>query len=79
MLFIRDENGEGIRWIEGKSSKGMHRVSWDLRLPPPNPINLTVPAFQPPWAGSPQGPLVAPGKYSVELFVMSNGNLESQG
>ncbi|MDF1697318.1 MAG: hypothetical protein P1U56_15855, partial [Saprospiraceae bacterium] len=46
---------------------------------PPNPINLTVPAFQPPWAGSPQGPLVAPGKYSVELFVMHNGKLESQG
>ncbi len=79
LLFVRDENGEGVRWIEGRSSKGLHRVSWDLRLPPPNPINLTVPAFQPPWAGSPQGPLVAPGKYSVELFVMNNGKLESQG
>jgi photosystem II stability/assembly factor-like uncharacterized protein len=79
MLLVRDANNEPIRWIEGASQKGVHRVNWDLRLPPPNPINLTVPAFQPPWASSPQGPLVAPGNYSVELFVMSSGNLVSQG
>jgi photosystem II stability/assembly factor-like uncharacterized protein len=79
MLLVRSENGEAIRWVEGVAKKGLHRVQWDLRLPPPNPINLTVPAFQPPWAGSPQGPLVAPGRYNVELFVMSDGKFESQG
>jgi vacuolar-type H+-ATPase subunit C/Vma6 len=50
-----------------------------LRLPPPNPINLTVPAFQPPWVSDPEGPLVAPGKYSVELYVLNNGKLEQKG
>jgi hypothetical protein len=79
MLLVRDEKGAAIRWVEGVAKKGFHRVNWDLRLPPPNPINLTVPDFQPPWAGSPEGPLVAPGKYSAELFVMSNGKLVSQG
>lgn len=79
MLLVRDANNEPVRWIEGASQKGIYRTNWDLRLAPPNPINLTVPAFQPPWAGSPQGPLVAPGNYSVELFVMSNGNFTSQG
>ncbi len=79
LLLVRDENGEGVRWIEGAAKKGVQRLSWDLRLPPPNPINLTVPAFQPPWAGSPQGPLAAPGKYNVELFAIKNGKLESQG
>jgi photosystem II stability/assembly factor-like uncharacterized protein len=79
MLLVRDEKGESIRWVEGTAQRGVHRVSWDLRLPPPNAINLAVPAFQPPWAGSPQGPLVAPGKYNVELFVLNNGVLESQG
>jgi len=79
MLLVRDKNGEAIRWIEGVAKTGLHRVSWDLRLPPPNPINLTVPAFQPPWVSDPQGPLVAPGKYSVELYVLNNGNLELQG
>lgn len=79
MLLVRNEQGEPVRWIEGSAKKGVHRASWDLRLPPPNPINLTVPAFQPPWAGSPQGPLVAPGNYSAELYVMTNGKLELQG
>jgi photosystem II stability/assembly factor-like uncharacterized protein len=79
MLLVRDEQGEGVRWLEGIAKKGLNRVSWDLRLAPPNPINLNVPGFQPPWAGSPQGPLVAPGKYTVELFVMSSGKLASQG
>lgn len=79
MLLVRDANNEPVCWIEGATTEGVHRASWDLRLPPSNPINLTVPAFQPPWAGSPQGPLVAPGKYSVELFVVSDGNFASQG
>ncbi len=79
MLLVRDKNGEPIRWIEGVAKTGLHRVSWDLRLSPPDPINLTVPAFQPPWVSDPQGPLVAPGKYSVDLYVMNNGKLEPQG
>jgi photosystem II stability/assembly factor-like uncharacterized protein len=79
LLLVRDKNGEAIRWIEGVAKAGLHRASWDLRLPPPNPINLTVPAFQPPWVSDPEGPLVAPGKYSVELYVMNNGKLEPQG
>jgi photosystem II stability/assembly factor-like uncharacterized protein len=79
MLLVRDKNGEAIRWIEGAAKTGLHRVSWDLRLSPPDPIELTVPAFQPPWVSDPEGPLVAPGKYSIELYVMNNGKLESQG
>lgn len=79
MLLVREKNGEAVRWIEGAAKTGLHRVSWDLRLSPPDPIELTVPAFQPPWVSDPEGPLVAPGKYSVELYVMNNGKLESQG
>jgi photosystem II stability/assembly factor-like uncharacterized protein len=79
MLLVRDKNGEPIRWIEGVAKPGLHRASWDLRLPPPNPINLTVPDFQPPWVSDPEGPLVAPGKYSIELYVINNGKLETQG
>ncbi|MBW3469459.1 glycosyl hydrolase [Arthrospiribacter ruber] len=79
LLLVRDEAGEPIRWIEGKASEGIHRASWDLRLPAPHPISLFMPEFQPPWVSEPEGPLVAPGKYSVELFVNSNGALESLG
>lgn len=78
-LLIRDEEGNAIRWLNGKTAKGLHRAHWDLRLPAANAISLSKPAFRPPWAGSPQGPLVAPGKYSVEMYVFKNGQLESQG
>lgn len=79
MLLIRDGQGEAIRWIEGKSEKGLHRASWDLRLPAPNAISLSKPDFQPPWVTDPQGPLVAPGTYQVEFFIWNQGKLESQG
>lgn len=78
-FLIRDAAGEAVRWLEGNNSKGLHRVYWDLRLPAPNPISLSQPAFKPPWYGDPQGPLVAPGKYSVEMYILNNGSLEKQG
>jgi photosystem II stability/assembly factor-like uncharacterized protein len=79
LLLVRNENGSAIRWVGGAIKKGVNRVNWDLHLSPPNPINLSKPAFKPPWAGTPQGPLVLPGTYSVELFVLNNGELKSQG
>lgn len=79
LLLVRDEAGNPVRWLEGKAGKGLHRTSWDLRLPAGSPINLTVPSFRPPWAGSPQGPLAAPGAYSVELYLEHDGSLQPQG
>jgi photosystem II stability/assembly factor-like uncharacterized protein len=78
LVLVRDENGNAVRWIKGEAKKGVNRVNWDLRLPASDPINLVKPVFNPPWAGSPQGPMVAPGKYSAELFITNNGNLLSQ-
>lgn len=79
LLLVSDENDEPIRWVEGSAKKGLNRVNWDLRLPPPDPINLTEPEFKPPWAGDDQGPLAAPGTYSVKLYILVNGSLEEQG
>ena len=79
LLLIRDENENPVRWLIGAGEKGLHRTSWDLRLPAPDPISLTEPAFKPPWAGDPAGPLAAPGKYTAELFIEHNGQLKSQG
>ncbi|TLP80195.1 WD40/YVTN/BNR-like repeat-containing protein [Maribacter sp. ACAM166] len=79
LLLVSDENSQQIRWIEGNNEKGLHRVNWDLRLSPPDPIDLTVPEFKPPWAGDAQGPLAVPGKYSVQLYVLFGGNLVPQG
>jgi photosystem II stability/assembly factor-like uncharacterized protein len=72
MILVSDEMGDPVRWIEASNKKGTHRVSWDLRYPAPNPINLNPPEFTPPWAGPPQGPLVAPGAYSARLLAISD-------
>ncbi len=79
LLLIKDASGEPVRWLEGGRSRGFHRTTWDLRLPAPDPISFATPGFRPPWAGTPQGPLAAPGTYSVELYVLHNGKLEAQG
>jgi hypothetical protein len=83
LILISDSQDKPVRWIEASSKKGTHRASWDLRLPPPDAIDLTTPGFVPPWAGSPQGPLVAPGMYTARLFALSGGQVsplgESQG
>ena len=79
LLLVSNENGDPIRWIAATNKKGLHRANWDLRLPAPNPINLSTPAFKPPWAGNAKGPLAAPGNYTVALFIEHNGDLQSQG
>jgi photosystem II stability/assembly factor-like uncharacterized protein len=79
LLLIKDAEGNGLRWLKGAAATGVHRVNWDLRMPAPNPISLTKPAFVPPWAGTPEGPLVVPGKYSAQLYIVDNGKLIAQG
>ncbi len=73
LLLVRDAGERPVRWIEGPGAKGTHRVAWDLRLAPPDAVDLSQPGFVPPWVGEPQGPLVAPGAYSVQLYSMAEG------
>lgn len=79
LLLIKDSTGKPIRWLEAQASKGMHRISWDLRLPVIDPISFYVPDFVPPWAGNAKGALVAPGEYSVQLFMLIDGRMEAHG
>lgn len=79
LLLVSDNEGKPVRWIKGSNKNGLHRTNWDLRLSPPDPIDLTVPDFRPPWAGEDKGPLVVPGKYSVQLYVLFDGDLQTQG
>ena len=79
LLRIKDAGGETVRWIEATNKKGFQRVTWDLKRPAPDPINLSKPAFQPPWAGDDEGPLVAPGTYTASLYIENNGDLKAVG
>ena len=69
-LRISDDSGTPIRWVEVPAREGVHRVTWDLRHPAPNPVNFADPAFRPPWVTEPTGPLAAPGPYSAQLVMI---------
>ncbi|HEX7421521.1 MAG TPA: glycosyl hydrolase [Thermoanaerobaculia bacterium] len=72
VLIVADEEGNVVRRITGPVKAGFQRVAWDLRYPPPSPIELTDPepdVFSPP----PPGPLAAPGKYTVRLAKRIDG------
>ena len=77
LLLVRNSDGDAVRWIEGPAREGLQRVSWDLRHAAPDPIDLSTPGFSPPWAGDPQGPLAAPGEYTVELMLLADGSMQS--
>ncbi len=78
-LEIRDADGGVRRRIGGRASKGLHRTSWDLRGPPPNPVSLDQDGFRPPWAGDPIGPLDPPGRYSVAMIQTGPGGARQVG
>ncbi len=66
IFTVRNASGDIVRRITGPTSKGFHRIAWDLRWPANAPIRLT-PAPSSPFGGPPQGHLVAPGTYSVTV------------
>ncbi|MBT8075588.1 MAG: glycosyl hydrolase, partial [Gammaproteobacteria bacterium] len=75
LLAIRDSNGNVVRKLEGPAKAGFHRVAWDLRYPDSSP-----------WTDQPQdnyivfnGPLAAPGDYTVSLATRVNGVLKETG
>jgi len=67
MLVVRDSTGRPVRSIVADRTTGLHRATWDLRYPPPQPVSLQETGFQPPWVTEPVGPLAPPGTYTVEL------------
>ena len=66
-LRIMNQAGEVVRTLEGSGAAGLNRVTWDLRH---DPIPHDTTRFDVPGADSgPDGPLVLPGTYAVELAV----------
>ena len=59
VIDIHDDKDNPIRTLEGDARKGMRRVVWDLRVPPPEGVDGA------------RGPLVPPGVYRVRLTVGS--------
>ncbi len=79
LMAIRNAEGQTVRWLELPSTAGVHRVTWDFRMPAPDPVNLVPPGFVTPWSGAPQGPMVAPGQYSAQLAVLDRNGARTIG
>ena len=78
---VRITNGDGIpiRWVDVPAREGVHRVTWDMRHPAPNPVSFADPAFRPPWVSEPTGPLAAPGTYVAQLVMIDGGTATEVG
>ncbi len=77
LLVVSDSTGRRVRSIEGPAKEGLSRVNWDLRGADPEPVVLTPPAFRSPWDQPSKGPLVAPGRYTAELMIVSAQGVRS--
>jgi hypothetical protein len=71
ILTITDEEKNVVRRITAPVTAGFHRATWDLHYPPATPVSATPPpSFEEnPFATPPNGPIVAPGKYSVAMSL----------
>lgn len=72
VLTVADPDGGVVRHLTGPVTAGFHRVAWNLRYPPSNPVRLEEhePA---PWDTGPEGPMVTPGRYAVTLGQRIDG------
>jgi len=72
VMIVSDEEGNVIRRVTGPVKAGFHRVAWDLRYPPPSPIELKEPEHDV-FSQPPDGPLVVAGKYTVRVVKRIDG------
>lgn len=76
LLFtIRDLSGNIIRKLKTGVNPGVSRIAWDGRFPSVNPVSLSGPAFDNPFASLDEGILAMPGDYTVSLSQSINGQL----
>ncbi|MGY8986341.1 MAG: glycosyl hydrolase [Sphingomonadales bacterium] len=79
MVRINNNSGSTVRWLKTSNKNGLGHVTWDLRWPSADPIDLRVPGFKPPWMGIPQGPLASPGIYNAHLVLVSGDEVREIG
>ncbi|MBO6516234.1 MAG: glycosyl hydrolase [Bacteroidia bacterium] len=75
LFIVKDASGNEVRKIRKPTTKGIHRVTWNLRYPAATPIRINhVPAGR--YSNPNEGPLALPGSYTVELWQIDNGVLQ---
>jgi photosystem II stability/assembly factor-like uncharacterized protein len=80
VLTVKDSDGRVVRRITGPARAGFSRVAWDVRWAAPQ---LGAPrradAEDEGGGGGPQGPVAAPGSYTVTLSLRQDGALTDVG
>jgi hypothetical protein len=78
LLFtITDAQGHVVRHLKESASKGLHRMTWDLRYAPADPVEgRHTPAPDQLFGSGPQGHLVNPGMYQVSMSRVFDGKIE---
>ena len=69
VLIVKDVEGNVVRKIDGPTTKGIHRVAWDLQYASVNAINLDYIDSE----YKPRGNMAEPGSYTVSLVKIVNG------
>ncbi len=72
VLIVRDSTGTILRQLDMAREAGIHRTSWNLRLPLATPVSLSTRSLDP-WESEQDGPLVPPGMYNVQLAKIVDG------
>lgn len=79
VLTVRDSDGEVIRRLQGPTSAGFHRLTWDLRRQPMEPTEIEAREIYAPWQLPPKGPFAPPADYTVTLAKLENGVVSPLG
>lgn len=75
LLFtIKDENGDVVSRMKQEPKKGVNRTVWDFRYPSMSPAVLKKPEASI-FGSEDQGPLALPGKYTVSLAKVVDGEI----
>jgi photosystem II stability/assembly factor-like uncharacterized protein len=69
IFTVFDMNGNVVRNLRADVKRGINRITWDLRYPSTNPVKKATDKDA---SGTP----VMPGKYSIKIFLYSNGEFK---
>src|SRR6185436_12687844 len=72
-LTITDAAGSVVRTMNGPGRRGVHRVAWDLRYARAEGITDSDDG----WFGTPKGPWVLPGTFTVALEARGKKQTQS--
>lgn len=75
VLTVTDATGKVVRRVSGPSTKGFHRVAWDLKTPAPAllPARTAAEGDEDNFTEPPGGHFVRPGKYTTSLAKRVDG------